>query len=109
VHGLLACLRMQGHFELNWLPSKNTVLVLLPCVLLPMRRIVSTTNSGVMARFDAKQSAPDSDPSRERLLGSPPPELLSPSVELLSDRREWHARAIQKIRFLYKAAGRADH
>ena len=47
---------------------------------------MSTTNSGVMARFAAKQSAPDSDPSRERLLGSPPPELLSHRVELLADQ-----------------------
>ena len=41
---------------------------------------------GGMARFAAKQSAPDSDPSRERLLGSPPPELLGHRVELLADQ-----------------------
>ena len=52
-----------------------------------MRRIVSTTNSGMTTGFAAKQSAPDSDPSRERLLGSPPPELLSHRVELLADQR----------------------
>src|SRR6202041_3698936 len=70
-----------------------------------MRRIVSTTNSGMTTGFAAKQSAPDSDPSRERLLGSPPPELLSLRVELLADQGNGTRVPSTTV---FKAAGRAD-
>ena len=70
-----------------------------------MRRIVSTTNSGMTTGFAAKQSAPDSDPSRERLLGSPPPELLSHRVELLEHQGNGTRVPSTTV---FKADGRAD-
>ena len=69
---------------------------------------MSTTNSGVDGRFAAKQNAPDSDPSRERLLGSPPPELLSHRVELFANQGNGTRVLSRRSRFLYKAAGPAD-